>query len=371
MITAFSSAADAPYAGKFSDGNLTLELSRQSSGYTGLITLGQRKFPATAHVGGNTLSGTFDSAGHTYPFTATLDSDTLTLTTGGKTYSLKNEAAAPPNPLGNLAPDSSTQPADWTSASRRVQRLPMRRPDMKRWRQRLLGQSLLTRKDHLTTVKAALEATFPELAQFFGSRPVIARAFADAKNPKSGGATFTVTAHGQPMQGFVKCTLDDRGATVAVIYGQTNAPKSEWDKLMNPPAPATQPAGSVAAAADDPVVPLKKVDFPDGTGSIGVADGWMTKAQSAVDPIAILGPANQVVVINNGRNINLPDSLAVRNRQQMQQMTERTRAQLEASAKAIERQTGRPYPPPKAPPPSPCRHCWFLRCSSRWKRLRQ
>ena len=60
-----------------------------------------------------------------------------------------------------------------------------------------------------------------------------------------------------------------------------------------------------------------------------------------------------MVIINNGRNINLPDSLAVRNRQQMQQMTERTRAQLEASAKAIERQTGRPYPRPPAPPPLP------------------
>ena len=242
VMPALSFAADARYAGKFSDGNLTIELSEHGGGYTGLITLGQQKFPATAHVDGDTLSGTFDSAGHTYPFTAILANDTLTLTTGGKAYSLKSPAAPPPNPLGNAASDNATQPAAAApqAGGAAAADVPAGYEIMA---STPVGQSLLTRKEHLTSVKAALEATFPELAQFFGSRPVIGRAFQDVKNPKSGGATFTITAHAQPMQGFVKCTLDDRGATVAVIYGQTKAPKAEWGKLLNPPAPATQPAG--------------------------------------------------------------------------------------------------------------------------------
>ena len=340
LATSVSFAADPPFAGKFSDGNLTLELAQQASEYTGTITLGQQKFPAMANLDGSTLSGTFTSGGHSFPFNATLANDSVTLVTGHKTYTLQN-SASPQNPLG----DGGSQ-----AASASATHAPP--PGYDVTASTATGQSLLTHKANLKTIKDALESTFPELATFFGNQPTVAKAFQDAKDPKSGGATFTVTMNGQPMQGFIKCALDDSGATVAVIYGQASAPKSDWDQLLK----SAPPAGGADSAPAAPSIPLKEDDFADGTGSIGLVDGWTTKTQSAADPIFIAGPATQALVINNGVLINLPDSMVVKNRDQMQQMMKQTEARREATAKQFEKMTGRPSPlstPPPPPPPPP------------------
>src|SRR5476651_350308 len=84
-----SFASDAPIAGKYSDGQLTIEVSESAGACSGNITLGTQQFPASAHANGNNLDGTFKSGDNSFPFTATLADDTLTLSTGGKTYTLK------------------------------------------------------------------------------------------------------------------------------------------------------------------------------------------------------------------------------------------------------------------------------------------
>jgi hypothetical protein len=81
----------APFAGKFSDGKVTVELSESGGAYVGTISLGDTKYPAKASVAGQGLAGTFTSNGGEYPFTATLDGDRLIFVTGGKTYTLSSD----------------------------------------------------------------------------------------------------------------------------------------------------------------------------------------------------------------------------------------------------------------------------------------
>jgi hypothetical protein len=96
------------FAGTFKGDGLTVELAPAGGaggGLTGTITLGDRKFPASAAPADGKLAGRFESEGTEHEFTAAADGNTLTLTTGGATYRLKRAAANPlakppaPNPL--------------------------------------------------------------------------------------------------------------------------------------------------------------------------------------------------------------------------------------------------------------------------------
>jgi hypothetical protein len=183
------------------------------------------------------------------------------------------------------------------------------------------GKSLITQKSNVTTVQAALLATFPELAAFFGSRPTIGSAFQDAHDPTTGGATFSSTFNGQPIRGIVSCKVHDGGASVAVIFGRTDAPKADWEKLMSPPAAQAGAAGAGATPGSQSAVPgvsLKEYNFPDGTCSVELADGWTTNCQSVLAPCIIRGPGDQIIVIQQYNNINTPDSPLVLQRQKQE-----------------------------------------------------
>jgi len=184
------------------------------------------------------------------------------------------------------------------------------------------GKSMVTSKSKVSTVDAALLATLPDLAAYFDAKPTIGSAYQDAHDSTVGGATFSDTLHGQQIRGILSCKLHDGGATVDVIFCNTNAPKADLEKLMSAPksaAPApAAPAAPVAPAA--PPVPLTEQDFPDGTGSISLADGWTTQTQSAADPIFIVGPAGQTVILHNGIGVNTSDSPIVRQRQALLNM---------------------------------------------------
>jgi hypothetical protein len=180
------------------------------------------------------------------------------------------------------------------------------------------GKSLITQKSNVTTVQAALLATFPELAAFFGSRPTIGSAFQDAHDPTTGGATFSSTFNGQPIRGIVSCKVHDGAASVAVIFGRTDAPKADWEKLMSPPAAQAGAGATPGSQSPVPGVSLKEYDFPDGTCSVGLADGWTTNCQSVLAPCIIRGPGDQIIVIQQYNNINMPDSPLVLQRQKQE-----------------------------------------------------
>jgi hypothetical protein len=179
------------------------------------------------------------------------------------------------------------------------------------------GESLVTQKSNVATVDAALLAVVPDLTAYFGSQPTIGAAYQNANDATVGGTTFTSTYKGQPICGVISCKLQNGGASISVIYDQTSAPKSDWEKLMNPP---TQPTVSAASPSPSPGsgVALSEYDFPDGTGSIGIAPGWTTSAQSEVTAGIIIGPAGQAIILANGVGVQTPDSPQVQSRNQME-----------------------------------------------------
>ncbi len=315
---------DAAISGKYSDGQLTVEITESAGACTGSFTMGNQQFPVVAKSKDNALDGAFQSGNNSFPFKATLDTDTLTLTTGSKTYTLKRVSAAV-NPLGASAPAPANPLAPTAAAPAGSDPLSeytvVATTDM--------GKSLVTQKPAAATVRAALEATFPDLANYFGARPKIGRAYEDVKDHKSGGATFTSTFNGKEVRGIVSCRLNEKaGATVAVVYGRSDASKAEWDKLTTPPAPPSGDPNAAVPAADDSTKALgenaKVYQFPDGTGTITLPDGWKTQSQSALDPTLVTGPADQKVVLNNSYTIETPDSpnqqMVARNQAMMRQM---------------------------------------------------
>jgi hypothetical protein len=209
------------------------------------------------------------------------------------------------------------------------------------------GKSLSTHKDGVATVQAALEAVLPDLDHYFGVKSTIGSAYQDAKDPKSGGATFSSVLDGQPVKGIVSCKIGDHGAAVAVIYARANTPKAEWAKLTSPAqadAAAAAQGGPTTAPAQAAFA-LKEFDFADGSGSLQLADGWTTKAQTCINPVLIVGPARQSIVLNNMVHIDTPDSPF----QKMKQQNERMMQQMAANARA----QGRPFNPPPLPPVPP------------------
>jgi hypothetical protein len=89
-----------PFDATFSDGKTTVKLTAAPDGtWSGTIKNGDNTYPITAAtVDGTKARGKFTAGADAFDFDATLDADTLTLNTGGATYTLKR--AAPANPLG-------------------------------------------------------------------------------------------------------------------------------------------------------------------------------------------------------------------------------------------------------------------------------
>ncbi|MGD0390416.1 MAG: hypothetical protein ABSC42_15840 [Tepidisphaeraceae bacterium] len=317
--------ADDPFPGDYTGPNLSIEIVSEGGSYTGSIHLGQQVLPIKAQVTGGQLVGTFASNGHDYAFTASISGDKLTFSSGTKTYQLSRNA---PNPLGNPQPANPLNPnpqaPDSTPASSNAPAgygLAAATDAGKAW---------VTKKPGITTVTAALEATLPDLATFFGSKLAIQGAFEDTKDHQSGAASFTATLAGQPIVGLITCKLGDNEAKISVIYCLASATPADWAKLNTAATTVTPPA---------PTVPLTRSDFPDGTGSVGIADGWTLKSSSVIDPLYVTGPANQSMGAAGlwWMTIVKPDSPRIR---QMQEQ----RRQLEESYQRMGRQ-----PPPPVP----------------------
>ena len=86
------------FDGTFSDGKLKVQLQPSGDGFVGTFSMSDHNFPVAASMKDATLTGAFAANGATFPFTATLDGDSITLVTGTATYHLTKAGAA--NPLG-------------------------------------------------------------------------------------------------------------------------------------------------------------------------------------------------------------------------------------------------------------------------------
>jgi hypothetical protein len=179
-----------------------------------------------------------------------------------------------------------------------------------------LGKVLASERSSAQTLRAALQQTLADLTRYFGTAPSVFSAFADSKDPHAGGATFLVTARGVKMKGLVKCQLGAATTRVVVIYIRADATGAQWAALVQPPQeppakPAAEGAASGTTATGSTTVskgPLTTYNFPDGTGSVGLAEGWTTNAQTVTRLVLLLGPKDQSVSLGGLYTVVTPAS---------------------------------------------------------------
>jgi hypothetical protein len=351
-----ASAADNPlspsasFAGIFSDGKLTVELSESNGAYVGMIKLGNDKFPTKASVTRQGLAGTFTASGNQYTFTTTLSGGRLIFLTGDRTYTLAKvatnplagdgAAAAPHNPLSSQ-PGPAVIPAAGVESGRSA--VPDGFSVLGATQE---GETLFVKLPSAQTLELAITQTASKLGNLFDAKPALGGAFADAKTKRRGGALLTAKVKGQDIRGWIFCSLASPGATASIVYVAANASQSDVATLF-----AFMPAQ----------VKMQEHVFPDGSGSIDLPPGWTTTQQSASFGVFIKGPAGQLVAIGNSVLVNTPDGLLARTGQQTYQTSLQSyKMQLQAYQQNVAAQ--RQYPnilalkePKKPVPPDPAR----------------
>jgi len=203
-------------------------------------------------------------------------------------------------------------------------------PDYRTVKETEFGKSLLAERTDAKSLTEALRLTEGDLTGYFGVAPSIFRAFADSKDPQAGGATFVVAAKGGQVKGLVTAQVGEPKTRVTVVYIRADAPPSEWGRLLPPPAAPSRPAvaegtpgGSAGASTKQPAGPagsapaassgvaqvgLHSYVFPDGTGSIGLAQGWTTSAQSATQAVTLKGPDDAMAMSGASYSVLPPRS---------------------------------------------------------------
>ncbi|MCX6929611.1 MAG: hypothetical protein NT154_41310 [Verrucomicrobia bacterium] len=312
----------ASWGGSYRNDQVTLQLKAKPSGeYEGTILFEGQRFPLSASGDAGKLTGTFQTDDGSFDFTAARDGDSVNLSSGGKIYQLKRQAA---NPLGGKSPATNPLAAPTDSPAQGV--TGNSSGGVPKGYSVVIttdsGKKLLTHKTEAKSVEAALGSSLQDLSGWFDARPATKGAFVDAKERRQGGAPFTAKLKGQPVKGLVSCALGENGADITVTYSRADAPASEWAKLSGG---TNAPAGPATGG-----IKMHEYAFPDGTGSIQLPDGWKTSAQTCIHGVQIQGPAGQTVSLGVSYSVNTPDSFIVQN-------------QIQLAAQA--RQMG--FPPPK------------------------
>ena len=171
------------------------------------------------------------------------------------------------------------------------------------------GRAVSAQKRGVASVPMALQATLRDLTAYFGTRPTVKGAYEDVRDHQSGNAVFFADVGGQATKGFIFCKIGRAGASVAVIYGRPDMPPAEWNRLGSAPGQAgASPAGSSASLPTPAHAALKEYRFPDGSGSIGLAEGWHSNSPSCIKGFAIEGPADQLITDGLPYSVVTPDS---------------------------------------------------------------
>lgn len=204
----------------------------------------------------------------------------------------RNTLTSATSPSQSLAPDKGQIPADYKVVTVTES-----------------GRRLVAHKANARSVQSVLAEAIRDFSKYFDAKPAINGAFAEARERRYGGASFTARFKGQAVKGTVFCNATDQGADVAVTYWRADAPAAEWTKL----------GGGVNVPGADGASPLKTTiySFPDGTGSIDLPNGWNTSSRTCIQGIHIEGPAGQMIAINQTYTVNTPDSFAVQTQIQL------------------------------------------------------
>lgn len=177
------------------------------------------------------------------------------------------------------------------------------------------GRAVVGERHDVKSVQEALQLTLHDVGQYFGAAAKVSGAYEDQKDESSGGATFVLNAKGTPIKGLITCKLAHGRASVAVVYIAANAPADEWLKLTGgaPRPPATGHGNADNEGEGDKEIQaahetLRTYTFPDGSGSIGLGEGWHTNASSANGTVVMQGPGDAQIVMGNVFSVLTPNS---------------------------------------------------------------
>jgi hypothetical protein len=220
------------------------------------------------------------------------------------------------------------------------------------------GKSMTRDFPAQTTAKQVVHATVPDLVAFFGQKPVLVGVYRDQKDQKSGCVFFSENLDGQPVKGLSVIKVADDATHEWIVFCRADAPKGEATKLLSLQKPSAQPAGDAGAspagsgAGTDPAatagaaqagatpanpptndpgathaasnaasaganlqaianVKLQTYNFPDGTGSVGLPDGWTCDSQNIGNSI-VKGPADQTVGLDLSAIVDVPNGQSLR-----------------------------------------------------------
>jgi hypothetical protein len=105
----------------------------------------------------------------------------------------------------------------------------------------------------------------------------------------------------------VTCKVGPQSTTVGIVYVRADAPAAEWRKLTQGEAAEAPPSGGAKNVAAGKV-PLRTYSFPDGTGSIGLPQGWRTPSQTVMQRVVADGPDDAQVMISSMMSVLTPKS---------------------------------------------------------------
>ncbi|MDP9174707.1 MAG: hypothetical protein M3O30_12690 [Planctomycetota bacterium] len=213
------------------------------------------------------------------------------------------------------------------------------------------GKSLVRNFSAQTTARQVVKATVPDLIAIFGQKPKLVGVYQDQKDKKSACVFFSESLSGQPVKGISVIKVTDDVTREWVVFCQANAPRGEAMKLLalhkpsqpavatsagstgagggaaaagsapaNPPANDSSGAPTVPTASSDASNPqsippadikLQTYNFPDGTGSVGVPDGWTCTSPTIGNSI-VKGPADQTVGLDLSAVVDVPRGQSIR-----------------------------------------------------------
>lgn len=214
-----------------------------------------------------------------------------------------------------------------------------------------LGKAMSIEKPAAANLHDALEAGLDDLDDYFDADYDVT-AELHARDNRSGMSYFAARYKGKDVKGFVMARMKDKGALLVIVFANATATAKDWNTLTSapgapslpgtpttpaapaqvaqsgqppqsparggptaPPAPApanpNQPLSAEALAKLAAAVPMQTYRFPDGTGTVGLAPGWTTTAQSCHSAFVITGPNGQKVSFGMVVSINTPNSTAV------------------------------------------------------------
>ncbi|MCH7876358.1 MAG: hypothetical protein IH965_13810 [Gemmatimonadetes bacterium] len=111
VAPSIAAAQQDPFVGTFTNGQITLQLTRGTGGYSGVARLQGQQFQITAQRSGNTLNGSYSYQGQTFPLSIAVQGEALIMYVDGQAVELYRQGARMAVPAQPSQPSQPSQPA--------------------------------------------------------------------------------------------------------------------------------------------------------------------------------------------------------------------------------------------------------------------